>query len=109
MVTALLVLTCYESWNYFNRKQFEFLTTAFYLLAIFALAANIIQSTVFAVHDFHLEIKLVAGVSLNIFSRFSLLFIGFFEGASMLILWIRLRTTAEEMQGKSSEESISKA
>ncbi len=51
----------------------------------------------------------MVGVSLNIFSRYSLLFIGFFEGASMLVLWIRLKTTAEEIQGKSSEESIKKA
>ena len=65
--------------------------------------------TDFAVQDFHLKVHEVAGVSFSIFSHFSILFIGFFEGASMLILWIRLKTTVEELQGKSSQESIKKA
>jgi len=65
--------------------------------------------TLFAVVNYQLKIHIISGMSTGIFSNFSLLFVGFFEGASMLILWIRLKTTAEELQGKSSPETIKKA
>lgn len=65
--------------------------------------------TSFAVVNYQLKIHIISGMSTGIFSNFSLLFVGFFEGASMLILWIRLKTTAEELQGKNSPETIKKA
>ena len=49
LVAALLFLVCCETWNYFTFRQKEFLTSAFYLLAIFNLVITFIEVTDYAV------------------------------------------------------------
>ncbi len=49
------------------------------------------------------------GIVASLFSKFTLLGIGFMQGASMQILWIRLGCTLDEIQGKSCKESIERA
>jgi hypothetical protein len=75
----------------------EFLTTAFYTLALFVLVTSLVEMTDFVIFNFRLEVKVAAGVCFSVFSHFALLFIGFFQGASTLILWIRLNSTIEEL------------
>lgn len=42
-------------------------------------------------------------------TRFFIIGIGYMQGASMQVLWIRLGCSLEEIQGKTSEESLQTA
>ena len=91
-VGALLLLTIYETWKYYTLKEQDscFLTSVFYWLTIFDLVATLTEMIEYTVTNFLWEGNVVASMCFDIFSRFSLLFIGYFQGASMLILWIGL-------------------
>jgi hypothetical protein len=58
-----------------------------------------------AVNRFQSKGMDVATMYFDIFARFGLVSIGFYQGASMTLLWTKLNAKHDEMSGKSSEET----
>ena len=78
LVAPLLVFTVYEFWNYWKDKQKEFLTTTFYVLAVQALVANLVQLLDQMVQYFQGSLNFASLVCLELLSRHSIIYIGFF-------------------------------
>ena len=76
-----------------------------YVDCIFTVTNTLILMIMEAVNRFQSKGMDVATMCFDIFARFGLVSIGFYQGASMYVLLTKLNAKHDEISGKSSEET----
>ena len=76
-----------------------------YLLCIFTVTDSLILMIMEAVNRFQSKGMDVATMYFDIFARYGLVSIGFYQGLSMSVLLTKLNAKHDEISGKSSEET----